>query len=337
MTKISFSFLFLLIQIPLHSGLYIEAEPFYIIKGQESHFEDPKGICFSPKGDKIAVVDSHNDNILLYTKENSESRIFSKTPHQVYSPQNEISRPYCVDFHPNGTLLSVGSLDTHTIYSYQLLLDKITSNNVSNLKVNLKGSGNPMSLAFTPDHKYLAISCRGNKEFVLFYKINKYGQFKQASFLNISNKFLEEYHLAGPKGLSFSQDGNLLATIHQRYTDQEIGLSAVTIFRKEKDKKKGYIYRVHSIIYFGDENLNGLSFHPSGNYLAVLSELNHVRIFERVPGSNSFLEAGQFSIEQAECCQEVAFSPNGDCMVVSTTEPTLLFFHIEVDHAETLE
>lgn len=323
---------------PLFAGVVISNKPVAKIKGIESYLDQPEGLCFSPSGDCIAVANAHNDCLTIY------SRVGNSGPHYTSAPACIIKSAYFnyiheVDFSPCGNYLTVAVKLNNSV----VCLKRNDSEPISfdskpywifdhRLVPELRITAD---VAFSHSGEFLGVVNRKDSTVVLFKELKgKECRYDPSPVQVISENDLDKYDIAAAHGLAFSPDGTKLAITTKGYFGSNAQPS-LTIFKKEAiDEHESQFVPSFFFRFPGNICPHGISFHPSGKYLALTDCEGDLLIFEMEPDEQTFTIVKRIPVRRGrkrETAKGVAFSPCGNYLAFTTMNDSIRIYEFQCD------
>ena len=307
---------------PLSAGLTISNEPVCIIQGDESGVNRPEGIAFSPSGDCLAVANSAGYSVTVYRRTEDENPIYSTTPTVHFQDSSVLRYPHSVEFTPDGKHLAVASRDNHSVVLYKRNFSAICSFEMTPAAI-LRGFGMnlPAGVSFSADADVMGVANRAGNQPLTFYRRYNGPVYYDQPFHSISREEVNQLGMSMAHDLAFSPLGDSFTTLHKPYCRNSPGSSGFITYDNQ--------FNIQSMSPHGIECLHSISYHPSGNYLAISHEREEVLIFEK--NGSEFVQIASIPIEKGESIEGakgVAFSPRGDALAVTTMLQTILIFEI---------
>jgi len=201
------------------NSCHFETKPFYKMKGKEAGLYQPTGICYSPKGDLIAVCNRMGGSgVTLYSLNQKSMVPFKSVPHTKVTEDrfltHEISAPHGLAFSHDGSHIT-------TVHKRYFKNDKgcgfcalsnipINGNSVDFKRIHYHfydDKSHLHSINYHPSGEYMIVSDCSSSEVVIHKKEAESGQFFPHSSLYIDKKGGYE----GPKGVAFSTCGRFFA------------------------------------------------------------------------------------------------------------------------------
>jgi DNA-binding beta-propeller fold protein YncE len=324
--------------LPIQSHLVISEKPSTIISGEGTQLERPEGISFSPSGDCLAVANSSGDSVTIYSRIGNEGIEYDPIAACVIHNSKVLEYPHDVDFSPCGQYLVVANRNKHCISFFRR--SSINSCQFeSSPYFNLRGKRTklqlPAGVAYSPVGNFLVVANRQGNGKITFYSPNmkkgKSNSFKKTPFYETTARDMQSLNIGASHDVAISSDGNTVAVVHKKYVGEYSRNSALVIYENQAEFSKLPHFVPTYVKNFGVSCLHSISFHPSGKYLAVSDEREDVMIFQRVEKTNAFELITSIPIDKqgnVEGAKGVAFSPQGDCIAISTMIPEILIYDI---------
>ena len=310
----------------LFADLSISLVPTMTIEGEDSQLERPEGFRFSPSGDCIAVTNSEGDSITFYRRKGNRGCEFETSPACVIHNADVLCYPHDLAFSSSGLYIVVASRDNDSIvfFKRESLDDLNFSETPYAIIKGLRSKLNvPAGVSFSPDDRLLAVANRKDGGLVTFYRLIDETTFTYTSdpIYEIPASVFLDHGINACHDLAFSPDGKSLAIVHKKYDIGFDGKSALMIF-EIAEMPNGEISCHPSFIHStGFGCLHSVSYHPSGDYLAISSENDKVWIFKKEKESNTFSLYTTIFIDKRGNATEVKgvdFSPSEECMAITT-------------------
>lgn len=269
-------------------GISIDPTPATIIRATESSgLNHTEGVTFSPSGDYVLAVNSHNNSITFY-KQISGS-LYETTPSFTISgPQSKLCYPHDASFSPDGEYLAVANRHNNSIVIYKRKPYDMEFDIVPIAEI--KGKDSQLDLpgaVIYSSHENSIIVANATTSSLTFYHYEG-DHYDQAPY-----QVIQDTSIYAPDGLAVSMDGELLAaTSHHSHS--------VVIFQRESgsgqfnpkpfqviEKEQGRFKYPHS-----------LAFHPITNDLVVSNSegKQNIQLFQLEAGQRYF-SAPTFSME----------------------------------------
>jgi len=305
------------------SGLKISDAPVCTIEGSTSCLQRPEGIAFSPTGDLLAIANSDSDSITLYNRIADDVAIYETTPFAVLTDGTRRDYLHDVDFTPCGQFVAAANRNSLSVIFFKREGNTFKSTPHRILEGKNTKLSRPAGLSFSPSGKLLGVANRWGSDSLTFYKQTSHGTYNPNPSKIVKANLLRKFDLSEPHALVFAPDKKTFATIHKRFRKTSLGKSALVIW----DTAQMY---PEFILPLGYEFYHSISFHPSGEYLAITKEKENVVIFKKSQ-KNTFELCTEIPVDgegRKETCKGVAFSACGNYIGFTSTKPAIFIYEI---------
>lgn len=315
----------------LSAAVSIDQVPLCVIQGDSAKLIRPEGVAFSPTGDCVVVADSSGNSIAAYKRINEY--IYDSTPCWHLQDNDLLNFAHEVVFSSCGQYIAVACRNAHAVVLFQrdparecAFLETPHFRIQKDLSTHF-----PTSIAFSSDGKQLAICDsipRG--EGITFYKQieNQPYLFSTESFNKITALEMKLHKLQPPQSISLSPDGKDLAVCHWSFRTKR-GRSAVIVYHDELGQ---FNLKSATRIPCDPGKMHTIKFHPSNNFLMVTVIPYGIHFYEKDPLDQNYHLTLKMPIHTTPVENEVvkgcAFSASGDCLAVTTPEPSIQFFSL---------
>ena len=308
--------------------------PSNYITGKTTGLLRPESVAFTPSGDLMAISNSGMHSVIMYRRCNDSGKDYDKRPCCTISDADCLNYVHDVAFSPYGTHFVAVSREAHSISMFALLnrnSNGIEAKMLGSFRGEQYGLSFPAGVAFHPSGQYLAVANRMRNGIALCRRLGSTGPFDSTPFQFITDEDLCVHGLAAPHGVDFSPDGMSLLVAHKRFFKAEHpqGESALSVFRCRTVPDFGLDPHPSFISLSGRTACHHVSFHPSGDIVAVANEAAGVDVYNWLPEQATMRKRDTISVVQiADGAKGVAFTREGRQVAVTTELDEVLFFDL---------
>ena len=291
---------------------------------------------FTRAGDLMAVSNSGSNSIAIYTIRNGAGPSVSSVP---ASTINSIHLTYVhgVAFSPCRRMLVTAARDGDSVaLFFRTDAHSATFEQEPRCVLDGEGSGldHPAAVRFHPSGEFLVVVNRQGGRGISLYRCEQvHDDFRVEPTPSqcISEDDFLKCGLAAPHDVDFSGDGAYMVVNHKRFfmNERAQGESGLSIFACGDSSPISLERAPRCVELAGNTCLHSVAYNPAGPFFAVSNERDAVEVYQWRAHESSVSRIGSISIDRAgglEGPKGVAFTSDGDALVVTTVLNQVLFF-----------
>lgn len=237
-----------------------------------------------------------------------------------------------IEFTPCGNFIGVACRENHTVaifkvnYTPTFSIDEMPCWIAHDKDASLN---NPTSLCFSPSGHLLIVCNRMGGDGIIFFKQVQDGIYENTPFFKITEANLAQKGISAPHGVAFSPDGKSIAVVHKKFfkSKEKKGQGALAIFDIVEDSQQRFKGVLSFSKMLGNLPMHAVSFHPSGDYLAMVCETFGVEIYKKQL-DGTYVPFHRFPVKGIS--KGLDFLPNGN--IVVTTETPAVYIYSFIDN-----
>ena len=313
------------------------------IAGRTTALARPEGVAFTRAGDLMAVSNSGSNSITIYTTKNGAGHSFSDLPTCTIKNSTYLNYVHGVAFSPCGNILAAAARESHSVALF-FRADRRSAVFEQEPRCVLSGDGaginNPAGVSFHPSGEFIAVANRKGDRCITLHRCEQTQddfRLESTPFQCVSEDDFLKHGLAAPHDVDFSGDGAYMVVCHTRffkneYPQGESGLSILVC----GDTSPISLDRAPKFTELtGRAPLHSVACNPASPFFAVSNERHSIEVYQWRSEESSVSRIGTISIDRAgdrENPKGVAFTSDGDELIVTTTLNQVLFFRHWADH-----